>query len=70
MQLNKGLLSIYLCQALFQLLEIGQWMKETNIPALMEKNNANVIETVNNRLSLLESYVKLKKICVYTHTQK
>lgn len=44
-------------------------MKETNIPALMEKNNANVIETVNNRLSLLESYVKLKKIYVYTHTK-
>lgn len=70
MQLNKGLLSMYLCQALLQLLEIGQWMKETNIPALMEKNNANVIETVNNRLSLLESYVKLKKIYVYTHTHK
>lgn len=45
-------------------------MKETNIPALMEKNNAKVIEIVNNRLSLLESYVKLKKIYVYTHKSK
>lgn len=40
-------------------------MKEINIPALMEKNNAKVIETVNNRLSLLEDSVKLKKIYIY-----